>query len=282
MNHNQTPNVSNNGFRAFIFKVIDNDSNSNQYSQWFDSFIIGLIILNVIAIILDSFESLSSIYGNFFWYFEFISCSIFSLEYLLRALTADFKFPHKYYLVSVWKYMKSSMAIIDLLAVLPFFLPMIFMLDFRAIRLLRLVRLLRILKLNRYFSSFKIIWNVLKSKKEELSVTIFITFVLLVIASTLMYFIENSAQPDSFPNILSSFWWAIATLTTVGYGDVYPVTAWGKVISSIIALLGIGLVALPTGILSSAFVEQIANKEEVLESNKKAKCYCPHCGEKLD
>ena len=147
--------------------------------------------------------------------------------------------------------------------------------DLRFLRILRLSRFLRILKVNRYTNSLKLIWSVIKEKKSELIVTGFATLLLLIIASFIMYNIEGEKQPDVFPNILASFWWAIATLTTVGYGDVYPITGLGKFISGLIALMGIGLVALPTGIISSGFIKRLEKQK------KDEEIICPHCGKRI-
>lgn len=139
--------------------------------------------------------------------------------------------------------------------------------------MLRLTRLFRIFKLNRYSKSLSVIVSIIKNKKDELISTLFIMFFIIVISSTLMYYFENAVQPEAFPNIIASFWWAVATLTTVGYGDIYPITTIGKVLASFIAITGIGLVALPTGIISSGFVEYISTKKETI---------CPHCGKKIE
>jgi voltage-gated potassium channel len=152
---------------------------------------------------------------------------------------------------------------------------MLIAVDLRFLRILRLTRILRILKIQRYSSSLKMIGKVLKSKKDDLLVTIFVTSLLLLLASAIMYYIEADDQPEAFPNIIAAFWWAIATLTTVGYGDVYPVTAIGKVLSGIIALLGIGIVALPTGIISSGFMD-------AMEKKRAKKKHCPNCGEEIE
>ncbi len=173
------------------------------------------------------------------------------------------------------------MALIDLAAILPFYLPMIINLDLRFLRILRLTRIFRILKINRYTESLEMIKVVLYKKKEELGVTTFVTFLLLLFSSSLMYYIETEAQPEAFPNIIASFWWGVATLTTVGYGDVYPITVIGKILSGIIALLGIGLVALPTGIISSGFMDEM-NQKRKSEREYKKKNYCPYCGEELN
>jgi voltage-gated potassium channel len=137
------------------------------------------------------------------------------------------------------------------------------------------MRFLRIFKINRYNNSLNLIYSVIKEKKSELAMTGFVALLTLFVASFLMFEVEGEAQPDKFPNLLSCFWWAIATLTTVGYGDVYPITALGKFLSGIIAVLGIGLVALPTGLISAGFVEKIVK-------DKKRPKKCPHCGKDLD
>jgi voltage-gated potassium channel len=149
------------------------------------------------------------------------------------------------------------------------------MFDLRFLRILRLTRLFRLFKIARYSKALRVVGTVLKRKKEPLILTLFVSLILLLVASSLMYYIEHDSQPESFPNIFASFWWAVATLTTIGYGDIYPITGWGKFLSGIIALLGIGLIALPTGILGSGFMEVIEKKE-----NKKHK-KCPHCGKAL-
>ncbi len=163
------------------------------------------------------------------------------------------------------------MAIIDLMAILPFYLPFIIKIDLRSLRILRLVRLLRILKLNRYTKSMKVLGRVIKRKKEELIVTVFITGILMLLAASIMFYIENETQPEAFPNIIASFWWAIATLTTVGYGDIYPVTFLGKFLAGIIAFLGIGLVALPTGIISSGFIEEVESRKIIKKGRSRVK-----------
>jgi voltage-gated potassium channel len=258
--------------REKIFEIIE-PSSENRLSSYVDMFIMTLIILTVVEVILESFHSFRSSYAGLFDMFETFSVTVFTLEYVLRLLTADLKYKSKNYGISALKFSFSFFGLIDFLAILPFYLPLFLALDLRFIRLLRLIRLFRILKLIRYNSSLLLVLQVLKEKKPELGITLFITFILMLLSSTLMYFVENESQPEAFPNILASFWWAIATLTTVGYGDVYPITGLGKLIASFVAILGIGIVALPTGILSSAFYETIQRK------NEKEKC--PHCGEEL-
>ncbi len=239
----------------------------------FIKFIYSLIIINVIALILESYKDIRNSYANTFQLIEIFSVIIFTIEYLLRIWVSDIDKEVKN---SRIKFILSPLGIIDLLAIIPFYLPMLFKIDLRIIRILRLLRLLRIFKLGRFSKSLKTINQVLKETKTDLLITLFVAFILLVLSSTLMYYVENEAQPQKFASIGHSFWWSIATLTTVGYGDVYPITAMGKILSAVIAFIGIGFVALPTGIISSAFVEKI-------QKNKlsKTECECPKCGTKI-
>lgn len=262
------------------FEIIEKGSNGNQKSRLFEYFIVLLILLNVLSIILESFDKLYFKHYSSFKYFEVFSIVIFTLEYILRIWTAELKFKQSWWLYSKLIFIISPLAIIDLLAILPFYLPMIIPFDLRFLRMLRVTRLLRVFKLARYSNALKLIGKILRDKKDELMVTFFMTFILLLIASTLMYYIEHDAQPDVFPNIIASLWWAIATLTTVGYGDVYPITGLGRLLSGIIAILGIGLVALPTGIISSSFMQELSPKNNPVD-NKESTNYCPHCGKRI-
>jgi voltage-gated potassium channel len=267
--------------KRVIYDIIEQHSiEEKSKSIFFNHFIVALILLNVLSIVLESFENLYLKFNLIFRYFELFSIAVFSVEYLLRLWTADLKIKCENRLYSKLLFMISPLAIIDLLAILPFYLPMLIPFDLRFLRILRIVRLLRVLKLARYSKVLNLIGKILKDKKDELIVTFFMTFILLLVASTLMYYIEHDAQPDAFPNIIVSLWWAIATLTTVGYGDVYPVTGWGRLLSGIIAILGIGFVALPTGIISSSFMKELSikTKEEYMEKPIKN---CPHCGKKI-
>ena len=170
---------------------------------------------------------------------------------------------------------------VDLIAILPFYLPFIFRFDLRFIRILRVLRLLRILKIHRYTQALNLVGNVFYEKRSELGASIFVTFILMLVSSTIMYNLENEVQPEKFPDIISTFWWSVATLTTVGYGDVYPITGWGKLISGIIALLGIGLVAIPTGIISAGFIQKMEENKKNVPKEIKGFTYCHHCGTKL-
>ncbi|MEH0155926.1 ion transporter [Limibacter armeniacum] len=271
--------------REKIYNIIDNEKNLS--TRLFDAFMTTLIILNVAAIILESHQSLATAFHQEFFAFEIFSVFIFTIELMLRIIVADIHYKSENYLNSVIRYLFSFSAIVDILAIMPFYLPMFLAVDLRFIRMLRLVRLLRVLKIGRYNKALKAVAKALGQRKEELFLTSFVGLVLLLFSGTLMYYVEHETQPDAFPNITASLWWAIATLTTVGYGDVYPVTTLGKFIAGIIAFIGVGFVALPTGILSSAFMEQInrreqeeKEKEENIDEHKEV-CSCPHCGKEL-
>ncbi len=294
-------------FKTKIFKILDEEDRAEYpLNGTISSFIMILIILSIVAVILESDKTIYHSYGKYFYWFEIFAVLIFTIEYISRIWIADMVYPDLSKFGARVKFLFTPLAIIDLLAILPFYVDLlhiilvsfgITLIDLRFVRVLRLMRLLRIFKLNRYSNSMKMIGDVLKEEKEKLLITIFMTFILLVFASALIYTVEHEAQPDKFPNIYSSMWWSIATLTTVGYGDVFPVTAFGKILAGIIALLGIGLVALPTGILSSSFVERLQeerllkarrrSQKKIQEENNSKKTehypykYCPHCGEKI-
>jgi len=260
-----------------ITLLFDDEKGNAKGELFVEKFISILIILNAFVIVLESYHNIYLEYKWFFTVFELFSISIFTLEYLIRIWIADDLYPAKNSFRARIKYMTSFIGIIDLISILPFFLPFIIKIDLRILRILRLFRLLRLLKLNRYFKSLRVIASVFKKTKNEIAVTVFLVFILLILASTLMYHIENEAQPNAFENIGQALWWAVATLTTVGYGDIYPITGAGKILSAMIALLGIGIVALPTGIISSAYIEEMsANRKE------EETCNCPHCGKNIN
>lgn len=270
--------------KSRAFEILENADQGDNVSKIFDGFILVLIVLNTVAIVLESVDTLFSSFHLQFRIFEFFSVFVFTVEYIIRIWTSEFSFPTaKGKMGSVLKYLVSPMAIIDLLAIMPFYLPMFVLVDLRFLRMFRISRLLRIFKLNRYTEALSLILGVVKAKKDELLAALFVMGFMIMISSTMIYYFETDVQPDVFPNIVASFWWSISTLTSVGYGDIYPVTAMGKLFASIIAILGIGLVALPTGIISSGFIAAVSKKEKDAKIDaEKVKEKCPHCGEYID
>lgn len=263
--------------KSKIFKIISADDEGYLPSKIFDIIIMILIVESIVSVVLSTFSGIPASINNLIGYIETFSIIVFTLEYILRIWTSDLLFPNMGKIKSRIRYIFSFMALVDLIAILPFYIPFITNVDLRMLRLFRLIRMIRIFKLNRYTTSLAIIGNVLGRKKDQLISSIFVVFILMLISSILMYYFEHDAQPEVFENAFSGLWWAIATLTTVGYGDIYPVTVMGKVISAVIALLGIGMVAVPTGIISAGFSEEL---EDQKNSEKDFK-YCPHCGNKL-
>jgi len=262
--------------RKRLFEIFEKAKPGDTFSKIFDIFISWLIILNILAVIFETVEVIKNSIGSFFYFFEIFSVAIFSIEYFIRVWICIEDERYKNPITVRIKYIFSFFGIIDLFAILPFYLPLIKGLDLRFIRVLRLFRLLRIFKLGRYSEAIISIQEVLNEKKEELISSFIIVALLLIFSSSIMYFVENNAQPEVFKSIPATFWWAVATLTTVGYGDVYPVTMLGKIFGGIIAILGIGMFALPTGILGAGFVEHIQKKK------KEQKIRCPNCGKIIE
>lgn len=262
-----------------IFEIISRAEDGDQASRIFDVFIMALIALSVVAIVLQSFESLAVRYAAAFSVFETVTVAVFTVEYALRIWTADLLYPNEKY--PRLKYILSFMAIIDLLAILPFYLPFLAadLRFLRMVRLLRLFRLLRVFKLGRYFDALQIIVDVLRQSAAQLIISVALCLFVMLFSAIIMYTVENPVQPEQFPNVISSLWWAICTLTTVGYGDVYPVTTIGRFFAAIISLVGIGIIAIPTGIIAGGFSSAISARDEQPEDPKH---YCPYCGHKLD
>jgi len=256
-----------------VYEILERAAPDDRTSKAVDIGIMILILLNVAAVTLETVQGLYRRYSSFFWAFEALSVGVFTLEYILRlwSCTTEVRFSRP--VAGRLRFATTPLAVVDLLAVLPFYLPMLLPLDLRFIRAIRLFRLFRLFKLGRYSESLRLLGVVLRARKEELIMTVFTISVLLIISSSLMYFVENEAQPQAFSSIPEAMWWGIVTLTTVGYGDVYPVTPLGKVLGAVIALLGIGMFALPAGILGSGFIEEV--------QRRKGRRTCPHCGREI-
>lgn len=246
------------------------------HERWTAIFNIGLatlIILNVFAMMLETMDELYSEWRFYFIAFELFSVALFVVEYLLRLWVADLTPKYQHPLGGRLRYLLSPMALIDLVAFLPSLL-LLSGLDLRFLRMLRLFRVVRLLHIPRYNQALHAIWQAARSKRAEFVIAGTIMVVLLIICSSLAYFAEHDAQPKIFSSIPAALWWGIMTMTTVGYGDVYPITTAGKIIASFFAALGIGFFALPSAILASALIEQSRLKDK---SNT-----CPHCGGKLE
>ena len=259
--------------RRRIYQILELGHEGDIQSRLYDLSLIILILLNALAVLLESVPSLADQYHVQFAWFEACSVGIFTIEYVLRLWSCVENKTFNSGVGSRVKFAMTPMALIDLFAFLPFFLSWIFPLDLRVLRMLRLVRLVRLLKLARYSAALRSLGNILVSKKEELVITVGLGVILLTISSSLMYFAEHEAQPEVFSSIPAAMWWGVVTLTTVGYGDLYPITTLGKVLGAFISVLGIGMFALPAGIFGAGIVEWAEKKS--------ASNACPHCRKPL-
>lgn len=265
--------------KRWIFTVIQPDLGNSPASRIFDYFITTLILLSVVSVYAVTFEVSPEVKRPMARFEDFVAI-VFTIEYLLRIWTANLLYPKSGTIGSRIRYVCSSMAIIDLVAILPFWLPMFIPASLLGVRALRLVRVLRLLKLSRYFEAVASIGDVVRKKRRELMGSLFFVFLMMMVSSLVIYSVEHDAQPDVFRNAFSGLWWAVATLTTVGYGDIYPVTVIGRIFGAVIALLGIGMVAIPTGIISSGLMERISSDKAEQEQEGQFK-YCPHCGKQI-
>jgi len=259
-----------------IYNLVEKGAHGSKINLIFDYFIIILIILNVVAIAIDTLTGINTESRQFLRIFEVFSIIIFTTEFLMRLYVSDLTHPASNKFYSALKFIFSPFGLIDLLAILPFYIPFIIKTDLRFLRVLRLIRFFRIFKISRYNSTLKLFWDVFKEKKAEIQMTFFIALLMMVVSAFIMYHVENPVQPEKFTNIFTSLWWTVATLTSIGYEDIAPVTVLGKIISGLMSILGIGLIALPTGIISAGFIEKIDKNK----SNKK-KNICPHCGKEI-
>ncbi|MFA5221027.1 MAG: ion transporter [Methanoregula sp.] len=237
--------------------------------KYFNYFMIFIIVLNVLVVIL---ETVQPVHAQFFWEFsviDLVSVIIFTIEYILRlwvcVLHREFKNPFSGRI----RYALTPFAIIDLLAIAPFYLPMFMPIDLRFLRILRLFRIIRVLKLGRYSEATTAFHRVLVKKKEELILTFSILGIAIVLSSSLMYYAEHDVQPEAFASIPHAMWWALVTLATVGYGDVYPITPLGKLLGGIVVIIGIAIFALPSAIFASGFIEDYHHRKRIV---------CPACG----
>jgi voltage-gated potassium channel len=232
-----------------------------------------LIFLNTVAIILHTVPELAAKNGMFFLDFEVCSVSIFTVEYVLRVWSSVERPEYSHPFYGRIKFVFSPWGIIDFLAIFPFFYSY-FATDLGFVRILRILRIFRLFRVSSYFHALHVIQNVIRAKKEELLLSMSFIIFLLLISSSLVFYVEQSAQPDVFSSIPNSLWWGVNAMTTVGYGDMHPITPFGKVLGGLMAILGVSIFALPTGILASGFAEQIRGKRTDDE-----KIVCPYCGE---
>ena len=248
--------------RSHIYHFIE--ASETLPSRLFNASIMLLILLNLCAIVLESVDDIYQLHQSFFRYFEVFSVLVFTIEYLLRVWICceDARFAKP--IQGRLRYMVSFIALVDLLAILPFYLSMFMGID---TRFLRILRLLRVFKLTRHFQSLEILLHVIRTEASVLGSAVFVMFVLAVLAAGGIYVVEHDVQPQVFGSIPSSMWWAIVTLTTVGYGDSIPISDAGKFFAAVITMLGVGMAALPAGIIASGFTREMEKRREIYQES---------------
>ena len=251
--------------RKRIFTIIEIGTTGDYISRSYDYIYILAILINLTVSILSTFEEISATHGGILSAVEEITVIFFTADYLLRLWTARFLHPNQPEAKAIRKYIFSFAGIIDLLSFLPYYLPFFFPQGAMAFRVIRIVRILRLFRINAYYDSLHVITDVISGKRQQLVSSVFIILVLMLASSLCMYSLEHEAQPDVFANAFSGMWWSVSTLLTVGYGDIYPITPLGKIFGIIITFLGVGMVAIPTGIISAGFVEQYSRIKRLSE-----------------
>lgn len=239
-----------------IFDIIQIGKQEDLASRAFDIFIVAAILANIAVLLLETFSELER-YIAVFKVVETVTIVIFCIEYILRIWTAEYLYPDRSRAKAVLRFLISYDGVVELLTILPFF----FLSGFVAFRMLRVVRIFHLFRINAHYDSFNVITSVLYEKRNQIISSVFIILVLMMASSLCMYSAEHEAQPGVFNNAFAGMWWSISTILTVGYGDIYPVTVLGRVMAIIISFLGVGAVAIPTGIISAGFVEQYSKMQ---------------------
>ena len=248
--------MNKNTTREKLFRMVSVGVIDEPVNQAYDIISTGALLLNLAASILLTFDHISKCYGGLLLLLESATVLFFGIDYVLRLITANYLYPDSNERDSLIRYIFSAAGIIDLLSFLPYYLPVFFPAGLAVFRMFRVVRIFRLFRINAYYDSLNVITEVIVSKKQQLLSSVFIILTLMLASSLCMYSLEHEAQPEVFSNAFSGIWWSASTLLTVGYGDIYPVTTLGRVFSIIITFLGVGMVAIPTGIISAGFVEQ--------------------------
>ncbi|MEZ0486572.1 ion transporter [Fibrella aquatica] len=259
--------------RRTLYRILETSAGKRRgISLVFNLTLMTIITLNAIAIVLHTVPAYSQKYDRLFYDFELFSVLFFTAEYMLRVWICVENERYQHWFWGRLRYVVSATAIIDLLAILPFYVSL-FATDLAIVRILRIFRIFRLFRISKYSHAYRMILQVVQDKKEELILSLTMVIFMLIIISSVMYYIEHPAQPEAFSSIPATMWWGINAMATVGYGDIHPITPLGKLLGGISAILGIALFALPTGILVSGFTEHIRYR--------KSPPRCPHCGKEL-
>jgi voltage-gated potassium channel len=242
--------------RAKIFNMVSTGVIDEPVNKLYDAVSIVALVLNLFAAFAITFDYMEEHYKGLLLTIEAVTVFFFAVDYVLRLISSPELYPKQTTTGAMVRYIFSFAGIVDLLSFLPYYLPVFFPAGGAVFRLFRVARILRLFRINSYYDQLNVITEVLVSKKQQLMASVFIIFILMMASSLCMYSVEHDAQPDVFQNAFSGIWWSVSTLLTVGYGDIYPVTIMGRIMAIIISFLGVGMVAIPTGIISAGFVEQ--------------------------
>jgi voltage-gated potassium channel len=259
--------------RRTLYRILETSAgNRRGVSLVFNIVLISIITLNALAIVLHTVPAYNQKYERLFYDFELFSVLFFTVEYALRVWVCVENERYSHWFWGRVRYVLSATALIDLLAIAPFYITL-FATDLAIVRILRLFRIFRLFRISKYSHAYRLILQIVREKKEELVLSLVMVGFMLIILSSLMYYVEHPAQPKIFSSIPATMWWGINAMATVGYGDIHPITPLGKLLAGLSAVVGIALFALPTGILVSGFTEQVRYQ--------KAGRTCPHCGREL-
>ena len=251
--------------RRRLSQIIEVGVSDDWISRSYDIVSTLILLVNVAVTILYTFDEMELRYGKALLFLEAVTVAFFALDYILRLLSAVFLYPGLSERKAIKKYVFSFTGIIDLLSFLPYYLPVFFPSGAAVFRMFRVIRIFRLFQINAYYNSLNVITEVITSKRQQLLSSVFIILVLMLSSSLCMYSLEHEAQPEVFSNAFSGIWWSVSTLLTVGYGDIYPITTLGKIFSIFITFLGVGMVAIPTGIISAGFVDQYSRFKRISE-----------------
>lgn len=248
-----------------LFDMVSTGVVDNRLNQAYDIISTLALIANLVCAFASTFDNVRAQYGSLLYWVDTVTVFFFAVDYVLRIITASQQYRGESTPNAVRRYVLSGYGIIDLLSFLPHYLPAFFPAGAAVFRMFRVVRIFRLFRINAYSDSLTLISNVISGKKTQLLASMFIIAMLILASSLCMYSVEHDAQPDVFKNAFSAIWWATSTLLTVGYGDIYPVTVLGQILGIIITFLGVGLVAIPTGIISAGFIEEYQNAKRLAD-----------------
>lgn len=259
--------------KELIYHLLEAPANRSVGRKIVVGFLFALISVNVMVVFLETVPRFYASYEFILHPFTILSIGIFTIEYLLRLWVCSLNPVYSTPVNGRIRYILSPLALFDLMAILPFFLPILLPFDLRVLRLFRLTRVFTVLKMGRFSQAWRSFSYVLRTRKEELIISAIIIFMILSISSTVMYYFENPVQPEKFGSIFDAMWWGVVTLSTVGYGDIYPLSPGGRLVGAVVALSGISLFALPAGIIAAGLIECVHDRKNNGEGERGA---CPH------